>query len=91
MGYPGQGTENKAVATERSRIENDVEAVKRMKDRMEDTTQRIIRHARSMGYYEPTPEAKIQAPAAVITTMSDALRELDRAINSCSDSLNVFD
>lgn len=74
-----------------SRIENDTEVLKRMIDRIESTTGRIIRHARSLGYYEPTPDNKEQAPQPVITTLADALGTLDRAIDNCSGSLNVFD
>lgn len=74
-----------------SRIENDVELVKRMADRIQNTTERIVRHARALGYYEPTPTAGTQAPTPVITTLADALGSLDRAIDGCSGSLNVFD
>ena len=75
-----------------SRIENDTETVKRMTDRIERTTHRIIRHARALGYYEPTPEVgKEQAPTAVVATLADALNALDRAIDCNSGSLNVFD
>lgn len=74
-----------------SRIENDVEVLKNLTGRIEMTTERIIRHARSLGYYEPTPDAKTQAPTPVITTLADALGALDRALDHCSGSLNVFD
>ena len=75
-----------------SRIENDTETVRRMTDRIESTTRHIIRHARALGYYEPTPEmGKAQAPTAVVATLADALNALDRAIDCNSGSLNVFD
>ena len=75
-----------------TRIEGDVENVKAMISRVESTTGRIINHARTLGYYDPTPEGKAAtAPTAVITTLSDALRALDQAIDHCSGSLNVFD
>lgn len=74
-----------------SRIETDVETVKAMIDRLESTTARIVRHARVLGYYEPTPGPAVSAPTPVITTMADALQALGRAIDHCSGSLNVFD
>lgn len=87
------GMHDQAASTVRtnSRIDNDVEAVKRMADRLESTTERIIRHARTLGYYEPTPESKVQPPTPVVTTLADALAAMDRAIDHCSGSLNVFD
>jgi len=80
-----------ANAQAMSRIESDVETVKIVIGRIEGTTDRIVRHARSLGYYEPTPDAKTSAPTPVITTLADALQALDRAIDRCSGSLNVFD
>lgn len=74
-----------------SRIDNDVESVKSMAARVEITTERIIRNARSLGYFEPPTDAKVSAPTPVITTLADALQALDRAIDHCSGSLNVFD
>lgn len=79
------------VARSPSRIENDVETVKALTGRLEATTERIIRHARSLGYYEPTPDARTAAPTPVVTTLADALCALDRAIDHASGSLNVFD
>lgn len=80
-------------ATERaaSRIENDVERVKTMTSRVDIIVAGIVRHARSLGYYEPTPSAGNTAPSAVITTLSDALRELDRALDNGSEALNLFE
>jgi hypothetical protein len=74
-----------------SRIDNDVEVLKRMIDRVETVTHRIIRHARSLGYFESTADAKPSAPTPVITTLADAISALDRALDHCSGSLNVYD
>jgi hypothetical protein len=74
-----------------SRIENDVEQVKVLSGRVDAITDRIIRHARALGYFEPTPDMKVAAPTEVITTLADALRELDRKIDRAGGSLNVFD
>lgn len=73
-----------------SRVDADVECVKKMTSRVEHATQRIIQHARSLGYGEPPSEPKA-APTPVITTLADGLRELDRAIDHCAGSLNAFD
>jgi hypothetical protein len=90
MAYAEAGN---TVKTDRpvSRIENDVEFVKRLTSTIENTTSRIIGHARALGYFEPPQDAKAQAPSAVVTTMADALRALDHSIDHLSGSLNVFD
>ena len=89
----GMGSGINQAVTERSasRIEHDVELVKTMTGFVERTTEQIIQHARAMGYYEPTPESKVNAPTPVITTLADALQSLSHAIDHCSGSLNVFD
>lgn len=74
-----------------SRIENDVQSIKTMTNHVENITDRIIRHARSLGYYEPTPQPATAAPTPVVSTLSDALQALARAVDHCSDSLNVFE
>jgi hypothetical protein len=73
-----------------SRIENDVETVKRMTTVAQSVTERIIRHTRALGYFEPPSDPKASGPAAVVSTLADALVELDRALDHCSGSLNVF-
>lgn len=74
-----------------SRIETDVSAVKQMTDRIERTTERIIRHAHTLGYFQPPKSEAAAAPTPVVTTLADALQALDRAIDYCSGSLNVFE
>lgn len=88
-----QGASLGGVAANRSlsRIESDVETVKGLTNIIENTTERIIRHARSLGYFEPPSDAKVSAPMPVVTTLADSLQALDRAINHCSGALNVFD
>jgi hypothetical protein len=87
----GQSTANVKVERSLSRIDNDVEMIKRLVERTESTTQRIIRHARSMGYFELPKDSGQTAPTPVVTTLADALQALDRAIDHCSGALNVFD
>lgn len=76
-----------------SRIETDVELVKSMGRMVAQTTERIMRHARALGYYEP-PAPEKTAPLSLspaVISLADALMALDREINTCSGSLNVFD
>jgi hypothetical protein len=89
----GQQTKGAGSADNRqiSRIESDVEMLKSMTSHVESATARIVRHARSLGYFEPPSDAKIEKPTPVITTLADALQSLSRAIDHCSGSLNVFD
>lgn len=89
MGMGSQVAENRIM----SRIENDVETVKKMTGRVEKITEGIVTHARSLGYFEPPSDVKAhtQAPTPVVTTLSDALSALDRALDHCSGSLNVYD
>lgn len=83
--------QGQAVDRPMSRIDNDTETLKRLTERVEGTTMRIIRHARSMGYFEPPKDTGASTPMPVITTLADALNALDRAIDHCSGALNVFD
>jgi hypothetical protein len=82
-----------AAPTERpmSRIESDIDQVKTMADHVDTITSRIVRHARSLGYFEPPSDAKTNPPTPVVTTLADALQTLMRAIDHASGSLNVFD
>lgn len=82
-----------AGATNRSlsRIEADVESVKRMTSSVELLTERVMRHARSLGYFGAPDDPKESGPTPVITTLADALSALDRAITTAGGSLNVFD
>lgn len=91
MGY--EQTNTKPTERDVSRIEQDVELVKKMTMHVEQTTDRIIRHSRALGYFEPPSEGgKLGGgPAPVITTMAEALTALGRAIDHCSGSLNVYD
>lgn len=75
-----------------SRLETDVELMKKMASEVDGITDRIVRHARTLGYYEPTPDkGQVAPPMPVVTTLADALHLLTRAIDNCSGSLNVFD
>lgn len=83
---------NKLADRPTSRIENDVQAVKEMTVRLESITERIVMHARTLGYFEPASEAKQNpTPTPIISNLADSLRALDRALDHCSASLNVFD
>lgn len=81
------GTANRPA----SRIEADIEQVKTLTLLVDNMIDRIIRHARALGYYQPTPDAATQAPTPVVTTLADALQALTRSVDHCSGSLNVFE
>lgn len=74
-----------------SRVEADIEQMKTLTLHVDNIADRIIRHARALGYYQPTPETASVAPTPVITTLADALQALSRAVDYCSGSLNVFE
>lgn len=82
-----------------NRIENDIETVKRMTDRLDSIRQRITRNSRALGYFEPPKDPSLlggslngsPTPPPVVTTLAEALQQLDRAIDGASSALNVFD
>lgn len=74
-----------------SRIENDVELLKKLTVEVENVTARVMRHARALGYFDPPSPATQGAPTPVVTTLADALHALSREIDHCSGALNVFD
>jgi hypothetical protein len=82
------GAMQKGIGTA-SRIECDIESVKLLTRRVDDIASNIFRHTRSLGYSEP-PNATTAAPEPVITTLSDALRALERAVEHATDSVSVF-
>jgi len=79
-----------SLAPKASRIDQTIEAVDSMTRTLERSTERIVMHARSLGYYEPPKDAQA-TPTAVVTTLSDAMEELARAVTRNSDALNLFD
>jgi hypothetical protein len=85
------GSAGQANNTALSRIESDVENVKRMTTQVELQTEHIIRHARALGYFQPPQDPKAAAPTPVVTSLADALQALGRALDHCSGALNVFD
>jgi hypothetical protein len=81
---------NQPVNSARSRIDNDISRVQEMANIVGLSTERIVGHARRLGYFEPPPtEGKSVEP--VISTLDDALNDLYRRIQTLSGSLNVFD
>lgn len=88
---PDYGPANTKTERSMSRIDNDVAVVKRMAERVEGITERPMRHAHSLGYFEESKAGNTSTPSPVITTLADALQALERAIDNCSGSLNVFD
>lgn len=79
-----------AANTSMSRIENNVEDLKRFVTRVRTTEDRIMRHARALGYYVDTPGAP-GSISPVGATLADAIQDLDMALERVACALNVFD
>lgn len=75
-----------------SRIELQTRGVQEMVGRVQSAQGRVLRHARALGYFQDTPPAQGSAkPTPISITMSDALSDLDRALDELAACLNVFD
>lgn len=75
-----------------SRIDNDVNTIKGITQRVRNSAERLLRHTQTLGYYNAPPAQTTGAvPSPVITTLSDALIDLDRAMDELASSLNLFD
>ena len=74
-----------------SRIQADTSALLTMVQRLKACEARVARHAMSLGYFQATPETGNAKPTPVSTTMVDALADMDRAIDSLSGALTLFD
>lgn len=81
----GQPTPERSM----TRIENQVEMVKAMTSRIRGITTRNVEHAHQLGFFEP-PKDAVNGVSPVITSMDDALRELERAVDSLDGSMNLF-
>jgi hypothetical protein len=75
-----------------SRIDTDIQTLKRMIGQLDHISNTIVMHARTLGYSD-TPKETIGAlsPQPVITTLADAISGLDRAIERTTGSLHLFD
>ena len=76
-----------------SRIDGLVQQTKMMTDRVRSTTERIVRHANALGFFSPESRASDvpMPPQPFITSLEDALREHDRALDELAAALNLFD
>lgn len=74
-----------------NRIAADVNTINNLADRIRSCMARNINNARILGYYEPQPASTGSTPTPVISNLSDAIRDLDRAVDELSASFNIFD
>jgi hypothetical protein len=75
-----------------SRIDTDVIRLKEQTQRVRLNTERLMRHAHSLGYLPPPSQGNTgQAPTPVITNLNDAVCDLDRALDEMSGAMNLFD
>lgn len=92
--YDGQKSTYQEVGRDRvmSRIEQDVEHVKNLTTRIRAAREMNVANARALGYFEsPSTGPSVGvAPQPVITTMSDAIHELERAVDELHGSFNLF-
>jgi len=72
-----------------SRIETQTETIKNLTARIERLTETNIQHARQLGYFEP-PKDATAGVSPVQTTMDDAIRSLERAVDHLDGSMNLF-
>jgi hypothetical protein len=81
-----------AARPEGSRIHTDIQRLRDMVDRVQSSKNRVMIHARALGYFQDVPTKLENAQIAKIsTTLADVLTDLDRALDELSGSLNVFD
>lgn len=79
------------AAKNASRIEIQTETLKSITSRITNITHYNIVHARQLGYYEPSPPTNgASAPEPVVSSLDDALRELQRAVDALDGSMNLF-
>lgn len=76
-----------------SRIDNDAAQLRTLAERVHTTRTRVMRHAKSLGYWAPTPEPgqETNKLAPVSSTLQDGIRDLEKAVEELSGALNVFD
>lgn len=94
MSYDSSSSLGQAARVDRpmSRVDALVQQTKLLTDRVRNNTERVIRHTQTLGFFNPPPaNAATSAPTPVITTLEDALRDLDRALDEHAAALNLFD
>lgn len=74
-----------------SRINADVESLLRMVKRVHEARERIQRHTSALGYHADTPPTEGSKVSPIASTLSNALTDLDHALEQLSVSLNLFD
>lgn len=74
-----------------SRIDNQVERLKSLKRQLEIIEARVMRNARSLGFFVDSPAPANSTISPVISDVETALNELEQQINNVSCALNVYD
>lgn len=78
-----------STAAQNNRIHTDINRVKDTTERIRNATNIIVQYAHTLGYFEPPKEIN-PTVEPIITTMSDAIIDLERASNDLVGSLNLF-
>ena len=74
-----------------SRIQNDTQTLLGMVQRVRAIETHIVKHAMALGYYQPQPESGGTKPQAVSTSMTDAIGDMNEALDAVSASLTLFE
>lgn len=88
---PDYGTASTPGIAKASRLDNDIERIATLTRRISMTTERILQHARVLGYFQNQPETTGKPPIPISRTLQDVLNDLENAVDSNSATLNIFD
>lgn len=75
-----------------SRIQSDIRRLQELVGRVVMSRERVVAHARALGYFADTPAPPLSSKvSAISTTLGDVIGDLDRELDTLSGALNVFD
>ena len=80
-------TERDAPTTAKgSRIQSDIHNLQKMVTRVRQAQERVTHHARTLGYFQDTPEPSGMGSKLnpVSTSLTDALADMERALDGLS-------
>lgn len=92
MGYDDRlGIATNAIGKTASRIESQIETVKILTQRISRITNINIEHAHQLGFYSPpAPMPSANTPTPVVSSLVDAITDLDQAVEHLDESMNLF-
>lgn len=81
---------NKISDAPMTRIDSQIEQLKGMADRLARLTATNVHHARQLGFFEPPKKEPGEIPTPVVSSMEDAINQLQREIDHLDGSMNLF-